>query len=273
MNTDNAKSLAESALNSLVQAVEQGRSQAVQEYLDTVSRFHNYSLGNQLLIAFQKRDATRVAGFNTWKSLGRYVKRGEKGIAILAPMKFKSRIEQTDDGGEEQIAAYIRFRSVTVFDVSQTEGDPLPEIGRTKGDPGAYLDRLKAFLAAHNITLEYTDDIRPALGTSSGGRIRIACGLSPAEEFSCLVHETAHELLHHGPNRPSSKTVRETEAEATAYAVSKHIGLDTGSAAHDYIALYDGDRGALIASLTTIRDTAAQIIAALQPSADQAEEG
>lgn len=270
MNTDNAKTLAENALNSLVEAVEQGRSEAVTAYLETVSKFHNYSLGNQLLIAFQRPDATRVAGFHTWKSLGRFVKKGEKGIAILAPMTFKGK-NKGDDGESDNTISYVRFRSVTVFDVSQTDGDPLPEIGTTKGDPGVNLDRLKKFITTSGITLEYTDDIRPALGTSSGGRIRIALGLSPAEEFSVLAHETAHELLHHGKDRPTSKTVRETEAEATAFAICKHIGLETGSAAHDYIALYNGDRGALVESLTIIRDTAAKIIAAISTASKMEE--
>jgi hypothetical protein len=187
-------------------------------------------------------------------------------------MIFKNKTKESDDAGTEQPASYVRFRSVTVFDILQTSGEPLPELGRTKGDPGLHLDSLKAFIASRQITLEYTDTIRPALGTSSGGRIRLALGLSPAEQFSVLAHETAHALLHHGSDRPTSKTVRETEAEATAYTVCKHIGLDTGTAAHDYIALYDGDRDALVASLTTIRNTAAQIIAALQSTAQIAEE-
>jgi len=271
MNTENARSLADTALNSLVEAVQQGRSEAAKAYLETVSRFHNYSLGNQLLIAFQRPSATRVAGFHTWKSLGRFVKKGAKGIAILAPMTFKGKTTENEDGSAEQSPSYIRFRSVTVFDISDTDGQPLPEIGTTNGDPGAYLDTLKKFIASKSITLEYTDDIRPALGTSSGGTIKIALGLTPAEEFSVLVHETAHELLHHGSDRPTSKTVRETEAEATAFAVSKHIGLDTGTAAHDYIALYDGDREALIASLTTIRNTAATIIGALETAVEPEE--
>ena len=167
--------------------------------------------------------------------------------------------------------SYVRFRCVTVFDISQTDGAPLPEIGTTKGDPGVYLDRLKAFLTTNGITLEYTDDIRPALGTSSGGHIKLAHGLMPAEEFSVLSHETAHELLHHGSDRAVSKTVRETQAEATAFAVCKHIGLDTGTAGHDYIALYDGDRDALIQSLTTIRDTAPKLITALEAVAEAGE--
>ena len=157
---------------------------------------------------------------------------------------------------------------MTVFDISQTDGAPLPEIGTTKGDPGVYLDRLKAFLTTNGITLEYTGDILPALGTSSGGHIKLAPGLTPAEEFSVLAHETAHEILHHGSDRPVSKTVRETQAEATAFAVCKHIGLETGSAAHDYIALYDGDREALIQSLNIIRDTAAKLITALEATAE-----
>jgi len=263
MNTENAKALAETALNSLVDAIEQGRTDAVKTYLEAASKFHNYSLGNQLLIAYQRPDATRVAGFATWKSLRRFVKRGEKGIAILAPMKFKGAPKMNEDGTVEE-TGYLRFRSATVFDLSQTDGQPLPEIGTTKGDPGTYLDRVKEYVASSGIVLEYTNDIRPALGTSSGGRIKIAQGLTPAEEFSALVHEVAHERLHHGSSRPTSKTVRETEAEATSFVVCKHVGLDTGTASHDYIALYNGDKEAFRNSLETIRNTAADIIAALE---------
>jgi antirestriction protein ArdC len=185
-----------------------------------------------------------VAGYQTWKSLGRQVKKGEKGIAILAPMTFRCKDEKPEEGERAQRVVQVRFRQVTVFDVRQTDGKPLPDIGKTTGEPGVYMARLKSFLTAQGIMLEYTDDIRPALGTSSGGRIRIAVGLAPGEEFSVLAHECAHEVLHHGSNRPASKIVRETEAEATAYAICKHIGLDTGTVAHDYIALYDGDREA-----------------------------
>lgn len=265
MNTDTARSLAENALNDLVAAVEQGRTDALVAYLETASKFHSYSFNNQLLIAYQRPGATRVAGYNTWRSLGRFVKKGEKGIAIMAPMSIRSRREPNGDPDTPESAApVLRFRAVTVFDVSQTDGDELPELGTTTGDPGTYLDRLRAFVTSRKITLEYSDDIRPALGTSSGGAIRIAPGLNPAEEYSVLAHELAHEILHHGSDRPTSKTVRETEAEAVAFVLCKHIGLETGSAAHDYIALYNGDRGALIDSLTTIRDTAVQVISALE---------
>jgi antirestriction protein ArdC len=269
MNTDNAKALAETALNSLVEAVQQGRSEAVKTYLETLSRFHKYSFRNQMLIALQRPSATHVAGFHTWRSVDRCVRKGEKGIAILAPMSFKAK-PQGDDGSEEQ-AAHVRFRAVTVFDVAQTDGAPLPEIGTTTGDPGANLERLAQFIASAGITVEYSDSIRPDLGTSTGGHITIALGLTSAEQFSVTVHELAHELLHRGTDRPASLTVRETEAEATAYTVCHHIGLNTGTAAHDYIALYDGDRGALIQSLNTIRDAATRIIAALDAAPEAAQ--
>lgn len=263
MTPETAQSLATDALNSLVEAIAQGHSAALTTYLKTLSKFHNYSLGNQLLIAWQRPTASRIAGFNTWKRMGRFVKKGEKGIAILAPMKFKGHAKESEDNTEEA-QVYMRFRTATVFDVSQTDGQPLPELGTTEGDPGPYLERLKAFIASRNTTLEYTDAIRPALGTSSVGMIRIALGLTPSEEFAVLSHELAHDILHHGSDRPASLTVRETEAEATAFAVCHHVGLDTGTASHDYIALYNGDKQAFTASLTTIRNTAASIIAALE---------
>jgi hypothetical protein len=117
MSLDNAKQLAENTLESLVQAVQQGRSDAVTAYLQTAAKFHRYSLGNQLLIAWQRPDASHVAGFNTWKSVGRFVRNGEKGITILAPMKLTR--PAANDAEEGTTAEYVRFRTVAVFDISQ----------------------------------------------------------------------------------------------------------------------------------------------------------
>ena len=134
------------------------------------------------------------------------------------------------------------------------------------GDPGENIDRLAAFLEAQGIQLVYNENIAPALGMSYGGRIAILPGQSKAEEFSTLVHETAHEMLHKAERRTATtKTVRETEAEAVAFVVGKAVGLVTGTASADYIHLYHGNASLLAESLEVIQQTASVILAALEP--------
>ena len=155
---------------------------------------------------------------------------------------------------------------VWVFDVSQTEGIDLPELREVTGDPGENIDRLAPFLKAHGIQLVYNEKIAPALGMSYGGRIAILPGQSKAEEFSTLIHETAHELLHKAERRTATtKTVRETEAEAVAFVVGKAVGLVAGTASADYIQLYHGNASLLAESLEVIQQTAGVILAALEP--------
>ena len=157
-----------------------------------------------------------------------------------------------------------------MFDVSQTEGVDLPETQHVSGNPGENLERLASFVRSRGILLAYNENIAPALGMSYGGRIAILPGQSKAEEFSTLVHETAHEFLHKAERRTATtKTVRETEAEAVAFVVGKAVGLVTGSASADYIQLYHGNASLLAESLEVIQQTAAVILAALQsPIAD-----
>lgn len=144
--------------------------------------------------------------------------------------------------GEDEQTRVFGFKSGHVWDVGQTDGDPLPEFATVKGDPGEYLDRLKSFGAAKAITLEYSESIAPAKGMSSGSRITLLLSLNPAEMASVLVHELAHSLLHFTECRgDTTKTVRETEAEAVAFVVSSAIGLDANTACADYVALYGGD--------------------------------
>jgi antirestriction protein ArdC len=218
-----------------------------------------------LLIALQKPDASHVAGFRTWNELGRFVKKGEKGIMILAPIVRRKAENSEDD--EKESSRIAGFRAAYVFDVSQTDGQELPQIGVVHGDPREYSDGLSRFAAAQNIAIEYSQDIAPARGTSYGGRIVLLPGQSTAEQFSTLVHELAHELLHRGDRREqTSRKVRETEAEATAFVVCHAIGLETGSAAADYIQLWNGDKETLTNSLTHIQKAASQMLAALTDS-------
>jgi hypothetical protein len=212
-----------------------------------MSRFHNYSLGNILEIARQKPDAIRVAGFWKWKELGRSVKKGEKGIRILAPIIGVRRKKDEEAQASKDPAAInkpvlVGFRSAYVFDVSQTEGAELPELREISGDVGENRDKLIAFIERHGIELVFTERIAPALGMSYGGRIAILPGQSKAEEFSTLVHELAHEMLHKAERRTATtKVVRETEAEAIAFVIDKAVGLETGTASADYIQLYHGN--------------------------------
>lgn len=229
-----------------------------------MGRFYRYSWGNALLIATQRPDATRVAGFHTWRKLGRSVRKGEKGIMILAPVVVKKRVE-TEEGEDERTRVF-GFRSAYVFDQSQTEGEALPEFARVQGDPKDYTERLKRLIEESGIVLEYDPSLAPAHGVSSGGRIQLLPGLEPAETFSVLVHELAHERLHRGDRRSqTTTTVRETEAEAVAFVVCNSIGLDTNTAAADYIQLYNGDRQTLAESLSFIQSTATAILSAIAP--------
>ncbi|MCA9281063.1 MAG: DUF1738 domain-containing protein [Phycisphaeraceae bacterium] len=259
MKAEQAKKIADRALEQLAAALESGRSEELTRYLSMLAKFHRYSVGNVLLILSQMPDATHVAGFNTWRKMGRFVKKGEKGIVIIAPMVMR----QKDESADDRDRPIIRFRAVYVFDVSQTEGDPLPEPASVGGDPGEHLDRLRRVVTGLGIVLDQDDLPMGADGVSRGGRISIRAGLKPAHEFSVTVHELAHELLHHGDDRPGSKTVRETEAEAVAFVVCQAIGLDSGTAASDYIHLYRGDTETLTESLERIQRTATEIIAAL----------
>jgi hypothetical protein len=133
----------------------------------------------------------------------------------------------------------IGFRAVYVFDVAQTEGADLPEFEQNiSGEVGEHRERLVEFLARQNIALEYNEDIAPALGVSYGGKIALLPGQSKAEDFTSLVHETAHELLHKSDRRTiTTATVRETEAEAVAFIVGQAIGLEMGRASSDYVVL------------------------------------
>ena len=158
------------------------------------------------------------------------------------------------------------FRTAYVFDVSQTEGKPLPEFAKTTGDPKDYGEKLKAIAAKRGIGVEYDPAIAPALGQSSGGRIRLMPGLAPAEEFSVLAHELAHEALHHRKDttRPD-QVLRETQAEAVAFVVCRGVGLETNGAAADYIALYNGDKKTLADSLAVVQETSAKMLEELIP--------
>lgn len=265
MKSEQIKEITEKATEQLVAALQQGHSETLTSYLKTIGRFHRYSLHNVLLIALQKPHASYVAGFHTWNQLGRFVKKSEKGILILAPI-VRRKTENSDDD-EKEPSRIAGFRAAYVFDVSQTDGQELPQICVVHGDPQQYTARLHSFAETQGITVEHSSEIAPARGMSSGGKITLLPGQSPAEEFSTLAHELAHELLHRGDRRENTtKPVRETEAEATAFVVCSAVGLETGSAACDYIQLWNGDATLLTESLTHIQKAASQMLAALADS-------
>jgi antirestriction protein ArdC len=253
------------AVDYLVRSLESGQSAVLNQYLGAMAKFHNYSFGNIMLIARQKPDATHVAGYRTWTSLGRFVRRGEKGIFILAPMVGNKRnkdenAEQNIDAKENQRTLY-GFRGVYVFDVTQTEGKELPSLTEVNGDVSGYRERLFKFVEAQSIELSFSERIAPAKGLSYGGKITLLSGMQPAEEFSTLTHEIAHEMLHRGDRRTlTTKQVRETEAEAVAFVVCQAIGLETGTASADYIQLWHGDADLLRESLEAVQQTAAVIL-------------
>lgn len=260
------------ALDKLAASLESGRSDTLKAWLTTMSRFHDYSLGNQMLIAWQRPDATHVAGFHAWKKFNRLVNKGEKGIMILAPVtRIVAKVEERDDKGnlhEKSIRKLVNTKLVYVFDVSQTHGDPLPELANVRGDPTAYMPKLKDLIAAKGIELYFADRLpMNAQGISEGGKIGCQKGLPPAEAFRTLSHELAHELLHRGERRKeTTKRTRELEAESVAFVVCSAIGLDARQTSTDYIHLYRGDKSALYESLQFIREVSRDILSVLLQS-------
>lgn len=264
MKTNYAKKVSEQAFNELVEAVEAGKSEKLTTYLKIMGRFHKYSLRNVMLIHFQCPKASHVAGFRTWQRLSRHVKKGEHGIAILAPIVRHKKTLLADNEKNSENEVLIAFKTTYVFDIAQTDGKALPEFARVQGDPSDYTERLKEYISEQGIKVEYSNNTGLAEGISCGGIIKVKEGLSAAETFSVLVHELAHEMCHKDRDRKlKSKKIKETEAEAVAFVVCQGIGLDVNTAGSDYIQLYDGDKKTLLESLERIQQTAADILAAV----------
>ena len=264
-------------------------SERFKEYLRVMSKFHNYSFNNTVLIAMQKPDASLVAGFNAWKNnFGRNVMKGEKSIKILAPSPFtvKQEVEKTDprtgkavigkDGQpvkEQKEITVPAFRVVSVFDVSQTEGRELPDIA--VNELTGNVDRYKDFFAALEKTSPVPIGFEQIPGSSHGyyhledKRIAIQEGMSELQTLKTAIHEIAHAKLHDiDLNAPKEqqphvdKRTREVEAESVAYTVCQHYGLDTSDYSFGYVAGWSSGRelSELKSSLETIRSTAAEII-------------
>ena len=264
-------------------------SERYKEYLRVMSKFHNYSFNNTLLIAMQKPDASLVAGFSAWKNnFERNVMKGQKGIKIIAPSPFKVKQEMQKidphtqkpvigkDGKpvtEEKEITIPAYKVVTVFDVSQTEGKEMPDIAvdELTGD----VDRYKDFFAA----LEKTSPVPIAFEKIEGGshgyyhladkRIALNEGMSELQTLKTAIHEIAHAKLHDiDLNAPKDgqprvdRNTREVEAESVAYTVCQHYGLDTSDYSFGYVAGWSSGRelAELKSSLETIRSAAAEII-------------
>jgi antirestriction protein ArdC len=206
-----------------------------------------------------------VAGFHAWRKLGRFVKKGEHGIAIFAPMmsrrKDRDERKQTTTEGEESV---FGFRIVYVFDVEQTEGDSLPEFAKVNGDATGWMAHLENAVRDAGVALEYGHIGFPigAKGMSTPGAIKVSPSLPESEKFAVLVHEFAHELLHQRTDRKGDTTrrIRETEAEAVAYTVCRAFGIDSTTRSSDYIQLYRGTEDTLRESLGFVQQTATRII-------------
>ncbi len=251
-------------------------------YLRTMAQFHNYSANNSLLIMIQKQDATQVASYTTWEKLGRNVKKGEKGIRIIAPSPYKThrlRDRIDPDTGKTVIGAdgkpiqenveviIPNFKIVTVFDITQTEGKELPEIvhelNGTKEDYDKMLTALQIFSP---VPIEFERITNGANGfySVSDKRIVIRDGMSETQSIKTICHEIAHSLIHSDAeqNRLSNSNTKEVEAESIAYVVCSHFGIDTSDYSFGYIAGWSKDKNIaeLKESMSIIRSTSAKII-------------
>lgn len=262
---DKAKALRQTIddrVEQLAKAVDDVRaSELFREYLNMQSRFHRYSWHNAMLIMSQKPDAERVAGFKTWQTMGRHVRKGERGIMIFAPRPWKH--TDTDDAGNDTERQGVTFRPVYVFDVSQTDGEPLPEIDVPDVDTAAdtLLASLGRVASKRGIAVNYTSLEPGYFGVSKGGSIDIAKDHATGQQAKTLAHELAHESLHKGEKRQGlTRSAAELEAESVAYVVCRHFSLDTEVRSSAYIALWDGNAKALRESLERIATTARDII-------------
>ena len=282
-------------LKEITDRLEQGitelfESERYREYLRVMSKFHNYSINNTLLIAMQKPDASLVAGFSAWKNnFGRNVMKGQKGIKIIAPSPYKVKQEMKKidphtqqpiigkDGKpvtEEKEITIPAYKVVSVFDVSQTEGKELPDIAvdELTGD----VERYRDFFAALEKTSPVPIGFEQIPGSSHGyyhledKRIAIQEGMSELQTLKTAIHEIAHAKLHdidlNAPENEQQPRVdrrtREVEAESVAYTVCQHYGLDTSDYSFGYVAGWSSGRelSELKSSLETIRSAAAEII-------------
>jgi antirestriction protein ArdC len=240
------------------------------EYLQVMSRFHRYSANNSLLIAMQMPNATAVASYTDWKrKFGRQVRKGEHGIRILAPVRYRRKVED-EDGDEAVVERLAGFRLASTFDVSQTDGDPLPEIAELiDGTVGRYEQVMLAIGKAALVPIGFEEMPGGVNGFFSRTERRIAIrrGISQAQTVKTAIHELAHSRMHdfdEGAPKDElpDRATREVQAESVAFVVASHYGLDTGDYSFGYIAGWASGRelDELKASMDVIRRAAHGII-------------
>jgi len=229
-------------------------TEVMQNYLEMCAKLHKYSPQNMLLIFTAKPDATMVAGYTKWPSMGRYVRKGEKGIPILAPLIVK----QKDKVDEK---ALIGFKVVYVFDQSQTEGEDIPEPAwKSLGQDKVLADKLVKFAEDNSITVQFKELPGDLQGYSAGGVIVI----SQNAGTKTIIHEIAHELMHkQGMDRPTTKTLVELEAEGVAYVVGRHFGL-ADLESPNYVALHGATSEMIMEHMENIHAAATKIISAIE---------
>jgi antirestriction protein ArdC len=231
-------------------------SQEMRCYLDMCASFHQYSPCNVWLILMSCPSASYVAGFKKWLSMGRFVRKGEHGIPILAPIISTI----TNEKGEEE-QCLVGFKVVYVFDVSQTDGEPLPEPPNWKSPEknAELMNNLTRFAYDKAIQIQVKHIGHDIQGVSMGGKIF----LDPEAGTKTLIHEIAHEILHHVEGVLTSSTNRELEAESVAYVVAKHFGLNSLSSPN-YNALHGATSKMILEHLERIQNTATDIIHAVE---------
>lgn len=264
--------------------VEVFQSDRYKQFLDTMAKFPRYSVNNSLLIMMQKPDAQLCQSFTGWKQMGRYVKKGEKGISILAPAPYKIEREQTkldekgrpvfDADGEpvkEKVEVTIRaFKVVKTFDLSQTDGKELPAIGPSElvGNIEGYPKLLQALqeISPVPVSFELIDGDAKGFYHLEDKKIVVQDGMSEVQTIKTLLHEMAHQKLHDKDNVPEAKDIsrngKEVEAESVAYVVCQHYGINTSDYSFSYVAGWSEGKETpeLKASLDKIRQTASEFI-------------
>ena len=256
-------------------------SSKYQEYLKTMSKFHEYSLNNTILISMQKPNATLVAGYKAWQNLhGRQVIKGEKAIKILAPAPYKVKVEQNkinaktgkvelDIHGKpikEIVEIQVpKFKVVNVFDIQQTQGRELPTLGSSelKGSVNKYELLFKALNETCPVPIAFEKITSSAKGyfSQQNQRIAIKEGMSQIQTIKTIIHEMAHEKLHNNENE-KTRSSKEVEAESVAYVICQHFGIDTSDYSFSYIAAWSSGKQTpeLKESLETIRKAASEMI-------------
>jgi len=263
------------SLEDLAQMADEARATVIREWLLFQARFHKYSSYNTWLIRIQRPDATFVAGYRKWQEMGRQVRKGEKGIAILVPRPYRKEYEKVDPETGETVTETVEgvyFVTGYVFDISQTDGDPLPDKPPVVpvGDDGKGLTHLLETLAARKgIAVETRKLGRGQHGVSLGGQVVLDSTLSPLGRASVLAHEIAHEVLH---RNGTSREVAEVEAEAVAFVVLAHFGYQNEAARYltNYVAIWDQHDGVILrARMERIADAARAIIEDLEALAEE----